>query len=249
MHRDRLALAAALVVPLLAAAVLALFRGSLSNDDAALILVVVIVGVAANGAWSSGVLASVSAAVWFDFFLTRPYERFTITSRADVETTALLVLVGAAVTAIAVQARKQRHQALTDAGYLSAIEETTETVAGAAPPADVIAEVSARLTEVLGLRRCTFDSSPLANLPVLQADGEVSWHDAHWDVERNGLPESPLQLPVVWRDRTYGRFVLEAAPGPGHAPSELARQVAAILASQVAISLAQQTARPTILSL
>jgi hypothetical protein len=38
-------------------------------------------------------LAAVSAAVWFDFFLTVPYERFTITRRADIETTALILAV------------------------------------------------------------------------------------------------------------------------------------------------------------
>ena len=35
------------------------------------------------------VLAAVSAAVWFGFFLTVPYERFTITRAADIETTVL----------------------------------------------------------------------------------------------------------------------------------------------------------------
>jgi K+-sensing histidine kinase KdpD len=41
-------------------------------------------------------------AVWFDFFLTQPYERFTITRRTDIETTVLLLVIGVAVTEIAV---------------------------------------------------------------------------------------------------------------------------------------------------
>ena len=40
-----------------------------------------VVAVAAAGHRAAGVLAAVSAAVWFDFFLTVPYERFTITGR------------------------------------------------------------------------------------------------------------------------------------------------------------------------
>jgi K+-sensing histidine kinase KdpD len=39
----------------------------------------------------------VSVAVWFDFFLTQPYERFTITRRTDIETTVLLLVIGVAV--------------------------------------------------------------------------------------------------------------------------------------------------------
>jgi hypothetical protein len=34
------------------------------------------------------VLAALSAGVWFDFFLTRPYERFAINDRADIDTPA-----------------------------------------------------------------------------------------------------------------------------------------------------------------
>jgi K+-sensing histidine kinase KdpD len=97
-HRDRIAVVVALALPLGVAAVLVPFRGSFANTDAALVLVVVIVAVAANGHRLAGMLAAASAAVWFDFFLTRPYERFTITHRADLETTLLLLVVGAAVT-------------------------------------------------------------------------------------------------------------------------------------------------------
>jgi hypothetical protein len=40
--------------------------------------VVVIVAVAAAGNRLAGYLAALSAAAWFEFFLTRPYEQFTI---------------------------------------------------------------------------------------------------------------------------------------------------------------------------
>ena len=35
----------------------------------------------------AGVVAALSGGVWFDFFLTQPYERFSITRRTDIETT------------------------------------------------------------------------------------------------------------------------------------------------------------------
>jgi hypothetical protein len=70
MSRDRLAVLAALVVPVAVAAVLVPFRASIPNTDAALALVLVVVAVAANGYRLAGILAAVSTAVWFDFFLT-----------------------------------------------------------------------------------------------------------------------------------------------------------------------------------
>ena len=104
LTRDRLSVLAALAVPLALAAIMVPFRASVPNTDAALALVLVVVAVAANGYRLAGLLAAVSAAVWFDFFLTRPYERFAITSRDDLETTILLLVIGVAVTELAVWA-------------------------------------------------------------------------------------------------------------------------------------------------
>ena len=118
VSRDRLAVLAALAVPLALAAILIPFRTSFPNTDAALALILVVVAVAANGDRLAGVLAAVSAAVWFDFFLTRPYERFSITSRSDIETTVLLLVIGVAVTELAVWGRRQ-HTAAEQARRLS----------------------------------------------------------------------------------------------------------------------------------
>jgi K+-sensing histidine kinase KdpD len=90
MSRDRVAVLAGLATPLILAVILVPFRSGLPNTDAALALILVVVAVAASGHRLAGVLA----AAWFDFFLTVPYERFTITRRADVETTVLLLAIG-----------------------------------------------------------------------------------------------------------------------------------------------------------
>ena len=121
LTRDRLALLAALAAPLALAAILVPFRASFPNTDAALALLLVVVAVAANGYRLAGYLAAVSVAVWFDFFLTQPYERFTITRRTDIETTVLLLVIGVAVTEIAVWGRRQRVTASRRAGYLDGI--------------------------------------------------------------------------------------------------------------------------------
>jgi signal transduction histidine kinase len=107
LSRDRLAVAAALAAPLALIAILVPFRASFPNTDAALTLILVVVAVAAIGYRLAGVLAALSAAAWFDFFLTYPYERFNITRRADIETTILLLVIGVAVTELAVWGRQQ----------------------------------------------------------------------------------------------------------------------------------------------
>ena len=107
VSRDRVAALAGLAAPLALTAVLVPFRVSLPNIDAALALALVVVAVAATGRRAAGVLA----AVWFDFFLTVPHERLTITRRADIETTVLILAVGIAVTEIAVRGRPQHPSA------------------------------------------------------------------------------------------------------------------------------------------
>src|SRR5258707_4741057 len=116
-RRDRLALLAALGVPLLFTAIPVPFRTSFPNTDAALALMLAVVGVAASGYRLAGVLAAVSAAVWFDFFLTRPYEQFTITRTTDIETTVLILVIGVAVTELGVLGRRQHLPATRRGGY------------------------------------------------------------------------------------------------------------------------------------
>jgi K+-sensing histidine kinase KdpD len=123
-RRDRIALVAGLLVPLAACAALVPVRGSFPNTDAALVLVAVVVAVAASGSRSAGLLSAVSAALWFDFFLTVPYERFTITRHADLQTTLLLVAVGAAVTELAALARRRGRVAAADEAFLAVVQST-----------------------------------------------------------------------------------------------------------------------------
>ena len=124
LTRDSIAILAAVAAPLAAAAVLLPFRGSWSNTNVALLLVVVVVAVAAMGSRVAGALAAAGAAIWFDFFFTLPYYRFTIRSSADVTTAVLLLVTGIAVSQLAARVRQLKVVAITDAGYLAQIHET-----------------------------------------------------------------------------------------------------------------------------
>jgi len=93
------------VAPLGVTASLVPARASLAGTAAALILVAVIAAVAILGNRVAGLIASISSGLWFDFFLTRPYERFAISHRPDLETTVSLFVVGLIVTELAAHGR------------------------------------------------------------------------------------------------------------------------------------------------
>jgi K+-sensing histidine kinase KdpD len=237
--RDRAAVAAGLAGPLALTVALVPFRESVPNTDAALALVLVIVAVAAAGHRAAGLLAAVSAAVWFDFFLTIPYERFTITRHADAETTALILAVGVAVTEIAVRGRRQRAAAARRAGYLDGISAAARAVATGTEPQQLIGEVCAGLTRLLGLSACRFQdgAAGIGSPPRLLRDGRVvTTAGQTWDTELAGLPPGrDTELLAEAGGLLQGRFLL--TPGPGR-PTHEQRMVAAGLADQAAAALA-----------
>ncbi|MEW2486959.1 SpoIIE family protein phosphatase [Streptomyces sp. NPDC048411] len=96
------ALLAAVAVPLAVCALLLPIRGTLSPTNVALILMLAVAAVAALGYRWAAVLTALSAAVWFVFFFTTPYESFTqISNPDDVATAGLLLVVGLAVSQLA----------------------------------------------------------------------------------------------------------------------------------------------------
>ncbi|MEU1629932.1 DUF4118 domain-containing protein [Streptomyces sp. NPDC020096] len=236
LHRDLVAVAAGLLAPLAVAAALVPARTHISNTDAALVLVVVIVAVAANGHRLAGALAALSAAAWFDFFFTRPYERFSITKSADIRTAVLLLLVGLAVSQLAARARRLEVIAITDADYLAQIHATAERAHSATSPSEVVDQVKGQLTDLLELRGCRFEYGSLLGHPAqLRPDGSVLVRRKCWDVDGQGLPDEEIELRTFGHGRYLGRFMLR--PAPGAKPSLQARLVAVTLADQVGAAL------------
>jgi hypothetical protein len=243
--RDRTALLAAVVGPFALAAVLAPFRGSFANTDAALVLVLVVVAVAANGYRLAGVLAALSAGVWFDFFLTPPYESFAINNRVDIETAVLLLLVGVAVTELAVWGRREHAEASRQAGYFAGIQDAADAVATGTSPTMVIDQVCEQLTQIFGLRRCRFDYARGVvggDRPRLRPDGQVAWRGGVYDVERDGLPsDRDIELLLSSGANYRGAFLLSA--NPGCRPSLAQRLVAVALADRAGATLAEYQTR------
>ena len=188
--RDQVAALAGVAAPLALTAILIPFRAGLPNTDAALALILVVVALAAAGYRPGGMLAAVSAAAWFDFFLTVPYERFTITRHADIETTALILAVGIAVTEIAVRGRRQHTAAARRAGYLDGINAAARAVATGTEPQLLIDQVCGQLTPLLGLAACRFQdgAAGIGNPPRLLRDGRFVTAGQTWDTWHAGLP-------------------------------------------------------------
>jgi K+-sensing histidine kinase KdpD len=236
LTRDRAAIAAALAAPPAVAAALLPARASWPNTNVALLLVVVVVAVAAIGNRAAGALAAVSAAAWFDFFFTRPYERFTIRGSADITTAVLLLAVGVAVSQLAARARRLRVITITDADYLAQIRETAALATSAASPGDVVSHVGEQLTGLLGLDGVRFEyGTLLGHPPRLEPDGTVMTAHGRRDIELAGLPQEELELRTFGNGHYYGRFMMKARPGAR--PSRQARLVAVTLADQAGRAL------------
>lgn len=235
------ALVAAVVVPPVVCGVLVPFRTGVSNTHAALLLVLVVVAIAANGHRSAGLLAALSAALSFDLLLTEPYGRLAISRRLDVETTVLLLLVGAAVTELAGWGRRQQARASRDAGYLAGLHAAAETAAAGGSPDTLIADVGKQLTGVLGLRGYRFHYGTGRHHPRLRHDGRVVRESAVLDVDRDGLPtDTEIELLVEGGGHFQGRFLLSAAAGSR--PTLEQRLVAVSLADQVGAFLGEYSA-------
>lgn len=234
---------AAAVVPLLVCLLLSTVRTSIEATNAALLLVLVVVGAASLGSRAAGLVAALSSAVGFDYFLTVPYESLAIRGRDDLETALLLVLIGAAVTEIALWGRRQQARASEQQGYLDGVLRSTGTVAATTSASALIDAVEAQLEDLLELDRATFVRQWVGGCPELNRDGDVVRGGRHLDVDHAGLPtDTEIMLPIGAGEDRQGAFRMVAATHVAR-PSRQQRQVAVLLADEVAAALRQENHR------
>jgi K+-sensing histidine kinase KdpD len=239
-HRSAL-VAAAAAGPLLTCAGLAAFRESVTTATAALVLVLIVIAVASTGDRLAGIVAALSAGAWFDVFLTEPYLKLTIDDPNDIEVTVLLVLVGVAVTEIALWGRRQQAGASRREGYLDGVLGTSKiiTVREGSPDA-LIKHVAHQIVQVLDIDDCLFvqGNGPGPQAASVDRDGRVTHRGYEVNVERDGLPtDERVSLLVRHGGATQGQFVLTAASRVVR-PSVEQLRVAGLLADQVGAALA-----------
>ena len=232
-HRRRWSLAAAMLAPPGVAASFVPFRASFTNVGAALVFVALIEGLAIWGRRLGGYVTTAFAALWFDFFLTPPYERLTISHRPDLETTISLVVVGVVVTELAARSRRHLERAGTVGAHVTILAATASAMAGSPTLNEVLDSTSQSLCEVLHLRSCHFDEE-VSGPPHAQilSDGRVMHVGMSWPADDIGIPGPQAEIDCHWRGELLGRFLL--TPTPGSAVSREDRVAAVALVNVVA---------------
>lgn len=239
---------AAAVLPLGVCAVLAVFRESVTSTTAALILVLVIVAAASTGVRMAGILAALSSGVWFDLFLTEPYGRLSIHDRDDIEATVLLVVIGAAVTEVALWGHRQQARAARRSGYLDGVLGTAEIVTlRHETPETLIEHVARQVNDVLDIDGCRFVAGPPLDprTPLLDHQGLVSRRGRYLKADQAGLPTDDETALLVRRgDEILGHFLLNSAARIAR-PTVEQRKVAVLLADQVGAVIDSQGQAPS----
>ncbi len=166
----------AVAAPPAAAAVLVPFRSDITNTALALVMVAVVVVVVAPGRRLAALVAGISAGLWFDFFLTRPYESFAISRSADIQTTVLLLVVAVGVGELAARDRQHRTDSTSGSEGLAAVQSVSELLAAGAAAKAVIDAVREALVPLLRLESCHFDPrrDPVT-VPFIERPGYVSY--------------------------------------------------------------------------
>jgi hypothetical protein len=238
--RTWLAFAAGITAPPAVAAALVPLRATIDNANVALVLAAVVVAVAMTGSRPAVVVAAASAAAWFDFFHTRPYESFTVNDDHDIVTALVLLTVGVVVGELAIRSRRHKADATTSSGDIARIHAVAELVAAGEPSDLVAAEVGDELLRLLELRDCRFEAGlgwlEGRTLAQLERNGDVVHGGVRWSVDSLGLPSRGVGLEVQGGGQTYGRYLL--VPTPSVPVSFERRIVAVALADQVGAAFA-----------
>ena len=242
-YPNRVAMLAALAGPAALAALLVPFRTSYVNTAAALTMVALIAAVAVVGQRLAGFVASASSALWFDFFLTRPYLRFTIDRRPDLETTVCLFVVGAIITELCARSRRHRRSALDAMEFVAMIHDVADLSSSTASTSVIIDQACRSLVRILPLKACRFEphlvEPPLARI---EPTGDVVHAGMRWPAHDIGLPGPEAEIVAQWKGRAAGRFVL--TPARGEAVSRERRIAAVTLVEVVAARLLDERRAP-----
>lgn len=224
----------AVLTPLLVSATLAVGSDGIPHATVALALVVIIVGAAATGVRWAGWGASLSSALWFDWFHTTPRGSFAIDSAEDIQVAVLLLVVGVAVTELALWGQRWQASAAENSARLEDLVTMARSVADHAETDLIVQEVEEQLVALLDLDRATWvPVPPGVGAAVLRRDGSIV-RDGVEREGREGFPtDTEVALPVEGPAHRIGRVDLIASAHISR-PSEASLRLAFLLADQLA---------------
>ena len=212
-------------------------RDHLDGTNAALVLVVAVVAVAATGRRLAGVAAALSASAAFTLFHTAPRWSLRIDASSDLETAVLLLVVGIAVAELALRARRAEDHVRRGERDLERLHGLGRLVADGEDADYVVMATATELVHLLDLVDCRFepDEADEVPLPVVERDGTVRWGPTVWEAARWGLPAEGAAIPLFARGRRHGRFVLHGRAGVPVERSQLARAHGLVGAAATAV--------------
>ncbi|MET0324051.1 MAG: DUF4118 domain-containing protein [Ilumatobacteraceae bacterium] len=222
-------------------ALMAVLRPLFDTTNAALVLMIVVVAVAALGGRAAGIVTALAAVASFDFFHVKPYLSLAIDSRDDVETTILLLIAAVLVGTIASHGRSARHREGSARSEIRRIHRVAEAAVSGRSSAEVIAAAQDELRELMALQESRFEALPIVDGVTYERigrngaiEGAKTMRFGRGEDGRGGfeLPSHGVELPVLARGQHIGRFVL--IPTEGHSVSLEERLVAVAIADQVA---------------
>lgn len=232
--------AAGAIVVMCVAGLLGAVRGEVSQANAGLVLVLVIIGAAAvGGRWAGGATA-LAAALSFDFFLTKPYGSLAIKSYEDIITTVLLFIVGITVGQFANARWRDRDQKRAGADEVAGLYRVATLTADGAGLLAVLEGVQREVADVLQLEACRYEVEPEdATLPEMDPTGRI---DAPYVHLGDGfvLPPDGFTIPVRANGQNFGSLVCRPVRHAVGVSGDR-RRTAIVLADHLGLALAQGT--------
>ena len=199
----------AVLGPLVISGILVLVRDELYPTNAALVLVLPVLAAAILCGRQGGVVSATVAALCFDFFFTRPDSSFSIDRGEDIETTAVLLVVGIVVGELVARAWHSRVLASTSRREVDQVRRVAELAAGQGSTGRLITVVEREVVELLGARGARFERSPFpTSLPRLGHDKVTIGGGEECDALMPIGPPNEVALPVWGGGREIGRVVL-----------------------------------------
>jgi hypothetical protein len=186
-------------------------------SNLALVMVAVAAAAAVPGFRLAAIAAGVSAGVWFDFFLTHPYQTLSIQHSTDVQTAILMTIVAALVGAIASRRRQAGEIAQQSSDEVVGLYVTAQMLSAGFRPPVVLETIAGQLQALLFVSRCEFDPGrPFHTEPMISRAGELDWRGHSWSLPHHGWPVVAVSLPVDSAGQAAGRFLLygPATGGP-----------------------------------
>jgi K+-sensing histidine kinase KdpD len=230
------------------------FRQTIGLENVVILYLLVVVVAAGIGGRAAGMIAALSAALSYDYFLTTPYHTLAIDSFAQVITVALLVATGMVVSIGGRVRRQSAARAEAHANAIRLLHRFTET---AAADGAVAREAAEGLHKLLGARRVSVLSRSPDGFAVTRDIGQTQMPidmDAVIHLDREGrippghhrvlggtmvLPHKGVVLDLVARGRPVGYLLI--IPGHDVPADRTTRLAVAAIANQLAIAATKQS--------